>query len=65
MKCKQCSGEVEELRKDWATPVCFACLPTARRIPSKTTPCARCGEPKRPFQVYCGAACSQLAEMEK
>jgi len=31
--CRQCGKRrVEELREDWATPVCFACLPPARRI---------------------------------
>ena len=28
-------------------------------------PCKRCGGPKRDFQVYCGAACSVLAEAGK
>lgn len=27
--------------------------------------CRRCGKAKRPAQVYCGASCSQLAEMRR
>lgn len=27
--------------------------------------CRRCGKPKQPFQVFCGAVCSQLSECVK
>lgn len=32
--CRHCSKrEVEENRRDWATPVCFACLPPPPPLP--------------------------------
>lgn len=35
--CKQCGKrEVEEARRRWATPICYACLPPARdKVPPK------------------------------
>jgi hypothetical protein len=34
VRCKQCGARnVEPEREDWATPVCFACLPPAKPLP--------------------------------
>jgi hypothetical protein len=37
----------------------------ARNVTPAAQTCKRCGGPKRDFQVYCGAACSVLAESGK
>jgi hypothetical protein len=34
LRCKQCGGVAEEERRIWATPVCFACVPSPGRLPS-------------------------------
>lgn len=31
--CKQCGGLAEEVRRCYATPVCFACLPPPKPLP--------------------------------
>lgn len=33
VQCKQCGGNLEKERADWATPVCFACLPPPAPLP--------------------------------
>ena len=36
--CKQCGGEVEDARLDYATPTCYACLPPPLPLPVRAWP---------------------------
>lgn len=39
--CRQCGSRVEKERADYATPMCFACLPPPRPLPVRRK-CSRC-----------------------
>jgi hypothetical protein len=47
LRCKQCGGVVEEERRCYATPVCFACLPPPKPLPiAKFASAAKCAPPR-------------------